>query len=101
MSITKMSTTRCTRTLWPSTGVCMVVYSDKLDYHRFDLIFYRFLSLQFAVDLARLLQHPAPSEWQEIADKLKIPYDPGLKYHPEFDGYKIGEPFCLDLLPSY
>ncbi|XP_060770456.1 protein-glucosylgalactosylhydroxylysine glucosidase isoform X1 [Neoarius graeffei] len=47
-------------------------------------------SLQFAVDLARLLQHPAPSEWQEIADKLKIPYDPGLKYHPEFDGYKIG-----------
>lgn len=45
------------------------------------------------MDLARLLQHPAPSEWQEIADKLKIPYDPGLMYHPEFDGYKKGESF--------
>ncbi|XP_027019684.1 protein-glucosylgalactosylhydroxylysine glucosidase isoform X2 [Tachysurus fulvidraco] len=47
-------------------------------------------SLQFAVDLARMLQHPAPSEWQEIADKLKIPYDIELKYHPEFDGYEKG-----------
>ncbi|KAI5100317.1 protein-glucosylgalactosylhydroxylysine glucosidase, partial [Silurus meridionalis] len=47
-------------------------------------------SLQFAVDLAQLLQHPAPPEWQEIANKLKIPFDPELKYHPEFDGYKKG-----------
>ncbi|KAF5908280.1 Protein-glucosylgalactosylhydroxylysine glucosidase, partial [Clarias magur] len=47
-------------------------------------------SLQFAVHLARLLQHPAPTEWQEVADKIKIPYDPGLKYHPEFEGYKKG-----------
>ncbi|TSK13471.1 Protein-glucosylgalactosylhydroxylysine glucosidase [Bagarius yarrelli] len=47
-------------------------------------------SLQFAVDLAKMLQHPAPSEWQEVADKLKIPFDPELRYHPEFDGYKIG-----------
>ncbi|KAK2834693.1 hypothetical protein Q7C36_015394 [Tachysurus vachellii] len=47
-------------------------------------------SLQFAVDLARMLRHPAPSEWQEIADKLKIPYDTELKYHPEFDGYEKG-----------
>uniref|UniRef100_A0A4W4F750 Protein-glucosylgalactosylhydroxylysine glucosidase n=1 Tax=Electrophorus electricus TaxID=8005 RepID=A0A4W4F750_ELEEL len=47
-------------------------------------------SLQFAVELANLLQHPAPSEWQEVADKLKIPFDPELKYHPEFDGYKRG-----------
>ncbi|XP_062859596.1 protein-glucosylgalactosylhydroxylysine glucosidase [Trichomycterus rosablanca] len=49
-------------------------------------------SLQFAVELAHLLQHPSSSEWQEVADKLKIPYDPELKYHPEFDGYKMGSP---------
>uniref|UniRef100_A0A8B9GM55 Protein-glucosylgalactosylhydroxylysine glucosidase n=1 Tax=Astyanax mexicanus TaxID=7994 RepID=A0A8B9GM55_ASTMX len=49
-------------------------------------------SLQFAVELAGLLQHPAPPEWQEVADKLKIPFDSDLKYHPEFDGYRKGSP---------
>ncbi|XP_076847033.1 protein-glucosylgalactosylhydroxylysine glucosidase [Brachyhypopomus gauderio] len=49
-------------------------------------------SLLFAVELAKLLQHPAPSEWQDVADKLKIPFDPELKYHPEFDGYKRESP---------
>ncbi|XP_061077729.1 protein-glucosylgalactosylhydroxylysine glucosidase isoform X1 [Conger conger] len=47
-------------------------------------------SLLFAVELAVLLQCPVPPEWQEVADKLKIPYDPEMKYHPEFDGYKKG-----------
>ncbi|KAI4903123.1 hypothetical protein NFI96_015696 [Prochilodus magdalenae] len=49
-------------------------------------------SLQFAVDLANLLQHPAPPEWQQVADKLKIPFDQELNYHPEFDGYRKGSP---------
>lgn len=68
--------------------------SDEPFYNRFNLFqvfLYLFPSLQFAVDLARMLQHPAPSEWQQIADKLKIPYDTELKYHPEFDGYEKGE----------
>lgn len=52
---------------------------------------YLSFSLQFAVHLARLLQHSAPTEWQEVADKIKIPFDPGLKFHPEFEGYKKGE----------
>ncbi|XP_037308492.2 protein-glucosylgalactosylhydroxylysine glucosidase [Pungitius pungitius] len=49
-------------------------------------------SLQFAVDLADLLQHPAPKEWQEVAHNLKIPFDEEAQYHPEFDGYVKGHP---------
>lgn len=48
-------------------------------------------SLQFAVELAGLLNHPAPPEWQQVADRIKIPFDPVVKYHPEFDGYKKGD----------
>ncbi|KAM9754785.1 protein-glucosylgalactosylhydroxylysine glucosidase isoform 1-T5 [Menidia menidia] len=50
------------------------------------------LSLQFAVELADLLQHPAPKEWQEVAGRLKIPFDQEFQYHPEFDGYSKGQP---------
>lgn len=50
------------------------------------------LSLQFAVELAALLQHPAPKEWQEVAEHLKIPFDEEFQYHPEFDGYVKGHP---------
>ncbi|XP_037624479.1 protein-glucosylgalactosylhydroxylysine glucosidase [Sebastes umbrosus] len=49
-------------------------------------------SLQFAVELANLLQHPAPKEWQEVAEHLKIPFDQESQYHPEFDGYNKGDP---------
>ncbi|XP_030646782.1 protein-glucosylgalactosylhydroxylysine glucosidase [Chanos chanos] len=49
-------------------------------------------SLLFAVELAHLLQHPAPPEWQDVADKIKIPFDTELNYHPEFDGYQKGHP---------
>lgn len=49
-----------------------------------------FISLQFAVELAALLQHPAPKEWQEVAERIKIPFDPESQYHPEFDGYIKG-----------
>ncbi|XP_051739332.1 protein-glucosylgalactosylhydroxylysine glucosidase isoform X2 [Ctenopharyngodon idella] len=47
-------------------------------------------SLQFAVELCGLLAQTAPPEWQDIADKIKIPFNPDLKYHPEFDGYSQG-----------
>lgn len=49
-----------------------------------------FVSLQFAVELAELLQHPAPKEWKEVAENIKIPFDQELQYHPEFDGYVKG-----------
>ena len=32
-----------------------------------------------------------PNEWLEVARKLKYPFDDVLNYHPEFDGYTIGE----------
>lgn len=47
-------------------------------------------SLQFAVELAELLQDPAPKEWKEVADQLKIPFDEESQYHPEYDGYIKG-----------
>ena len=49
-----------------------------------------FVSLQFAVELADLLQHPAPKEWQLVADHIKIPFDQESQYHPEYDGYSKG-----------
>lgn len=49
-----------------------------------------FVSLKFATELAELLQHPAPKEWQEVAKLIKIPFDQELQYHPEFDGYIKG-----------
>ncbi|XP_061577620.1 protein-glucosylgalactosylhydroxylysine glucosidase [Cololabis saira] len=50
------------------------------------------LGLQFALELADLLQHPAPKEWQEVAKQFKIPFDQEFQYHPEFDGYSKGSP---------
>ncbi|XP_019712709.1 protein-glucosylgalactosylhydroxylysine glucosidase isoform X3 [Hippocampus comes] len=50
------------------------------------------LSLQFAVLLADLLKHPAPKEWEDIADNLLINFDQQSRYHPEFEGYSKGYP---------
>ncbi|KAK2866874.1 hypothetical protein Q8A67_024991 [Cirrhinus molitorella] len=47
-------------------------------------------SLQFAIELSNLLGHTPPPAWQDVADKIKIPFDQELKYHPEYDGYKQG-----------
>lgn len=34
---------------------------------------------------------PIPKNWEAVAKSLKLPYDPGAKYHPEFEGYVQGE----------
>ncbi|KAI1895646.1 hypothetical protein AGOR_G00108370 [Albula goreensis] len=49
-------------------------------------------SLLFAIELANLLRHPVPQEWSDVANKIKIPFDTEINYHPEFDGYKKGHP---------
>ncbi|XP_029378965.1 protein-glucosylgalactosylhydroxylysine glucosidase [Echeneis naucrates] len=49
-------------------------------------------SLQFAVELADILQHPAPKEWKDVAEHIKIPFDQESQYHPEFDGYIKNQP---------
>lgn len=32
----------------------------------------------------------ADDEWNEIAEKIKILYDPTLDYHPQYEGFKVG-----------
>ncbi|XP_055436381.1 protein-glucosylgalactosylhydroxylysine glucosidase isoform X1 [Bubalus kerabau] len=48
-------------------------------------------SLRFAAALAQDLGHPVPNQWLVVADKIKVPFDPKLNFHPEFDGYQPGE----------
>ncbi|XP_007947563.1 protein-glucosylgalactosylhydroxylysine glucosidase [Orycteropus afer afer] len=48
-------------------------------------------SLRFASALAKDLGLPVPDQWLEVADKIKVPFDPERNFHPEFDGYKLGE----------
>ncbi|XP_074086767.1 protein-glucosylgalactosylhydroxylysine glucosidase [Macrotis lagotis] len=48
-------------------------------------------SLRFAAELARDLGRPIPEQWTTVAEKIKVPFDPEKNYHPEFDGYELGE----------
>ncbi|XP_035885832.1 protein-glucosylgalactosylhydroxylysine glucosidase isoform X2 [Phyllostomus discolor] len=48
-------------------------------------------SLRFAAALAQDLGRPVPRRWLEVADKIKVPFDPTRNFHPEFDGYELGE----------
>ena len=102
MNIITMLTTLCSQTLWPNSGTCGWIFTSS----QFKLVntdntkSFSFVSLQFAVELAALLQHPAPTKWQEVADGLKIPFDQESQYHPEFDGYIKGS-FLRLLTLSY
>lgn len=89
-----MSTTLCTQTQWPNSGTSMCTFpcSAYFPVITSNTKRFSFVSLQFAVDLADLLQHPAPEEWQEVAQNLKIPFEEETQYHPEFDGYVKGHP---------
>lgn len=88
MSTTATSTTLCTPTPWPSSGTALSASGRCRSFTPSGT--FSFLSLQFAVDLAALLHHPAPREWQQVADGLTIPFDSALQFHPEFDGYVRG-----------
>ncbi|XP_070420690.1 protein-glucosylgalactosylhydroxylysine glucosidase isoform X5 [Equus przewalskii] len=48
-------------------------------------------SLRFAAALAQDLGKPVPNRWLVVADKIKVPFDPEQNFHPEFDGYQLGE----------
>lgn len=48
-------------------------------------------SLRFAAALAQDLGLPVPDQWLEVADEIKVPFDPERNFHPEFDGYEPGE----------
>lgn len=45
-------------------------------------------SLHFAAALAKDLGLPIPKQWLEVADRIKVPFDSELNFHPEFDGYE-------------
>ncbi len=32
-----------------------------------------------------------PTRWLTYANKIYVPYDENINYHPEFDGYEIGK----------
>ncbi|XP_061306972.1 protein-glucosylgalactosylhydroxylysine glucosidase [Pezoporus flaviventris] len=49
-------------------------------------------SLTFAARLARDLLIPVPEQWLRRASSIKVPFDAGKGYHPEYDGYRPGEP---------
>lgn len=44
-------------------------------------------SLRIAVQAAHILGVPANPAWTTVANGLKIPFDPALGIHPEYDGY--------------
>lgn len=44
-------------------------------------------ALRNATRAAQLLGHPAPAEWQRVADGLRIPYDPARKLFLQYAGY--------------
>ncbi|WP_326738485.1 discoidin domain-containing protein [Streptomyces sp. NBC_01022] len=44
-------------------------------------------ALRNATRAAQLLGHPAPAEWKEVADGLRIPYDPERKLYLQYAGY--------------
>ncbi|MFI6646120.1 discoidin domain-containing protein [Streptomyces sp. NPDC050529] len=44
-------------------------------------------ALRNATRAAQLLGHPAPAEWKEVADGLRIPYDPDRKLYLQYAGY--------------
>ncbi|KAH3854241.1 protein-glucosylgalactosylhydroxylysine glucosidase-like [Dreissena polymorpha] len=37
--------------------------------------------------VCKLIHCKAPPQYEEVATKMYLPYDPVLKYHPEYDGY--------------
>nr|XP_004654215.2 protein-glucosylgalactosylhydroxylysine glucosidase [Jaculus jaculus]XP_044993683.1 protein-glucosylgalactosylhydroxylysine glucosidase [Jaculus jaculus] len=48
-------------------------------------------SLRFAAGLAQDLGLPVPNQWLDVAEKIKVPFDPEWNFHPEYDGYEPGE----------
>lgn len=46
------------------------------------------ISLEWATEAAKIVGATPNANWMKIANAIKIPYDPVLNIHPEFDGYK-------------
>ena len=47
------------------------------------------LNLESAIELGRMLGEDVPDSWKWIAEKMYIPFDDEINYHPEFEGYNL------------
>ena len=41
------------------------------------------------LEFASKIVPSAPDKWSDIAQRLRIPFDDALRYHPEYDGYNL------------
>jgi trehalose/maltose hydrolase-like predicted phosphorylase len=49
------------------------------------------ISLRFAIEAALLLNLPYSPSWSYVAERLVIVFNQTLQYHPEFQGYPLGQ----------
>ncbi|XP_053880823.1 protein-glucosylgalactosylhydroxylysine glucosidase isoform X4 [Malaclemys terrapin pileata] len=84
----------CSRVVWSQEEQCYhikgVMPPDEYHYSVDNSVYTNAVaqrSLNFAADVARDFQIPVPEEWQEVAKKVKVPFDAARNYHPEYDGY--------------
>ncbi|XP_053575935.1 protein-glucosylgalactosylhydroxylysine glucosidase [Bombina bombina] len=88
----------CSRVVWSTEENCYHLkgvmppdeYHSDIDNSAYTNVLVQ-LSLNFAIELAMQLYYPIPDEWTAVSSKIKIPYDPKLNYHPEYDGYEKGQ----------
>ncbi|KAM9147062.1 protein-glucosylgalactosylhydroxylysine glucosidase [Pangshura tecta] len=88
----------CSRVVWSQEEQCYhikgVMPPDEYHYSVDNSVYTNAVaqrSLNFAADVARDFQIPVPEEWQEVAKKVKVPFDGARNYHPEYDGYSPGK----------
>ncbi|XP_033113241.1 protein-glucosylgalactosylhydroxylysine glucosidase-like isoform X2 [Anneissia japonica] len=48
------------------------------------------ISLLLPEYIAQLVNSSVPASWNKAGNKMYIPYDDVIKYHPEYDGYQLG-----------
>lgn len=88
----------CSRVVWSQDEQCYhikgVMPPDEYHYSVDNSVYTNAVaqrSLNFAADVAHDFQIPVPEEWQEVAKKVKVPFDGARNYHPEYDGYSPGK----------
>uniref|UniRef100_A0A8C4Y686 Protein-glucosylgalactosylhydroxylysine glucosidase n=1 Tax=Gopherus evgoodei TaxID=1825980 RepID=A0A8C4Y686_9SAUR len=88
----------CSRVVWSQEEQCYhikgVMPPDEYRYSVDNSVYTNAVaqkSLNFAAEVACDFQIPVPEEWQEVAKKVKVPFDAARNYHPEYDGYSPGK----------
>lgn len=66
-----------------------VMCPDEFHYNVNNSVYTNYIAKLNLEEAAKMVAHP-PKNWTIIAKNLFIPFDPVNKYHPEFDGYRMG-----------